>query len=338
VGILKIYKTAIIGCGVIHSLHADAVASYPHAELKAVVDVDEKKSEASARRYGCTALTDYREALADPEIDVVHICTPHYLHAPMAIEAMKAGKHVLTEKPMAISVDECLKMTGVSAETDRQLGVCFQNRYNTTSRYIKTLLESGKAGRILAAKASVTWLRGQDYYGSASWRGTWAQEGGGVLINQSIHTLDLLRWFAGKAVKIKGNADTRFLEDIIEVEDTAEATILFENGARGFFFATNGYADAPVELQLVCENAVMTLSGDLTVRYRNGESEVITDVQPKTGEKAYYGTGHASLIEDFYDSLLAGKPFAVDGSQGIEAIRLIHALYKSSESRAWVEL
>lgn len=335
---MKIYKTAIIGCGVIHSLHADALANYPHAELKTVVDTDTEKSEASARKYGCKALTDYRVALADPEIDVVHICTPHYLHAPMAIEAMKAGKHVLTEKPMAISVEDCMKMRSISSETDRQLGVCFQNRYNTTSRYIKTLLESGKAGRIIAAKASVTWLRGQDYYGSAPWRGTWAQEGGGVLINQSIHTLDLIRWFAGKAVKIKGNTDTRFLEDIIEVEDTAEATILFENGARGFFFATNGYADAPVELQLVCENAVMTLAGDLTVKYKSGESEIITDVHPKTGEKAYYGTGHAALIEDFYDSLLAGKPFTVDGSQGIETIRLIQALYKSSESRAWVEL
>lgn len=335
---MRLYKTAIIGCGVIHSLHADALANYPHADLKTVVDTDAEKAEASARKYGCKALTDYRDALSDPEIDVVHICTPHYLHAPMAIEAMKAGKHVLTEKPMAISVEDCMKMRSISAETGRQLGVCFQNRYNTTSRYIKMLLESGKAGGIIATKASVTWLRGRDYYGSAPWRGTWAQEGGGVLINQAIHTLDLLRWFAGQAVKIKGNTDTRFLEDIIEVEDTAEATILFENGARGFFFATNGYANTPVELQLVCESVVMTLAGDLIVKYKSGESEIITDVHPKTGEKAYYGAGHAALIEDFYDSLLAGKPFAVDGSQGIETIRLIDALYKSSKSRAWVEL
>ncbi len=335
---MKIYKAAIIGCGIIHSLHADALANYPHAELKTVVDTNAEKSEASAHKYGCKALADYRDALADPEIDVVHICTPHYLHAPMAIEAMKAGKHVLTEKPMAINVEDCIEMRSISAETGRQLGVCFQNRYNTTSRYIKMLLESGKAGRIVAAKASVTWFRGQDYYDSAPWRGTWAKEGGGVLINQSIHTLDLLSWFAGKAVKIKGNTDTRFLEDVIEVEDTAEATILFESGARGFFFATNSYADTPVELQLVCENAVMTLSGDLTVKYKSGESEIITDVHPKTGKKAYYGAGHAALIEDFYDSLLTGKPFAVDGSQGIETIRLIQALYKSSGSRAWVEL
>ncbi len=335
---MRSYKTAIVGCGVIHSLHADALANYPLAELKAVVDIDPEKSEQSARKYGCKALADYKDVLASPEIDVVHICTPHYLHAPMAIEAMKAGKHVLTEKPMAISVEDCMRMRSVSSETGKQLGICFQNRYNATSRYMKMLLESGKAGRIIAAKASVTWLRGQDYYGSAPWRGTWEQEGGGVLINQSIHTLDLLRWFAGKAVKIKGNTDTRFLEGIIEVEDTAEATILFESGARGFFFATNAYADAPVELQLVCENAVMTLSGDLTIKYNNGDSEIITDVNPKTGKKAYYGAGHAALIEDFYDSLHAEKPFAIDGSQGMETIRLINALYRSSEARAWVEL
>ena len=335
---MKTYKSAIIGCGVIHELHAGVLAGNPHTTLKAVADINPARAESSARKYGCTALTDYRDVLADPEIDTVHICTPHYLHAQMAIEAMKSGKHVLTEKPMAISVEDCLRMTGVARETGRQLGICFQNRYNTTSLYIRKLLESGKAGRIIALKASVTWLRGQDYYSSAPWRGTWAQEGGGVLINQAIHTLDLLRWFAGKAVRIKGYTDTRFLEDIIEVEDTAEATIIFESGARGFFFATNGYADSPVELQLVCENAVMHLSDDLTVKYANGVTEVISDVHPKTGEKAYYGVGHSSLIEDFYNSLHTGKPFSVDGSQGVETIRLIQALYKSSETRAWVEL
>jgi len=335
---MKTFKVAIIGCGTIFPFHADALADCAPAELRAVVDIEPGKAEAAAQKYSCKSFLDYHEVLTDPEIDAVHICTPHYLHCEMAINAMEAGKHVLVEKPMAITREECEKMIRVSEETGKRLGICFQNRYNTTSQAIRALLSSGKAGRILAGKASVTWLRGKDYYTSASWRGSWAQEGGGVLINQSIHTLDLLQWFIGNPVRIKGNTDTRFLQDIIEVEDTAEATIQFDNGVNGFFFATNGYADSPVELQIVCEKAILNLSDNLSVRYKTGETEVITDLHPKTGGKAYYGAGHVALIEDFYDSLLSGKPFPVDGNQGISTIRLIQALYKSNSSRQWITL
>lgn len=336
---MKKYNVALIGCGTIHSFHADALAACPDTELKAVVDIDISKAERASVKYGCKAFQDYKEVLAGTDIDSIHICTPHYLHSEMAIEAMKAGKHVLTEKPMAISVKECEDMIQASEKTGMQLGVCFQNRYNTTSQYIKRLLLSGKAGRVLAVKASVTWLRGKDYYSSASWRGSWAQEGGGVLINQAIHTLDLLQWFTGKAKRIKGTTDIRFLQDIIEVEDTAEATIQFENGARGFFFATNCYADAPVELQLVCENVILTLTEPLlTIRYGNGEAETISDIHPRTGEKAYYGVGHAALIEDYYACLSKGIPFPVDGTQGISTIRLIQSLYKASEENNWIDL
>lgn len=333
------FNTAIIGCGTVYNVHADALASNPNTRLTAVADIDAARASAAAQKYGCRAYDDYREVLSDPTVDSVHICTPHHLHCAMAIEAMNAGKHVLSEKPMAISVEECEEMIKTSGRTGRQLGICFQNRYNTTSLYIKQLLQSGKTGRILTAKASVTWLRERDYYAGSAWRGKWSTEGGGVLINQAIHTLDLLQWFIGKPIRIKGNTDTRFLKDVIEVEDTAEATILFDSGIHAFFYATNGYAGSPVELEVVCENAVLKLSdSSLTVNYSNGDTESVSDIHPKTGEKAYYGTGHAILIDNFYISLLEGKPFAVDGGQAIEAIRLIRALYRSSSSGCWEEL
>lgn len=335
---MRKFNAAIIGCGTIHTVHAKVLSGITGVHLVAVTDIDASRADEAARRYGCKAYRSFDDVIADPQIDTVHICTPHYLHSSMAIEAMKAGKHVLTEKPMAITVKECEDMIRVSEQTGKQLGVCFQNRYNTTSVHIKELLQSGRAGGILAAKASVTWCRKKEYYLQSNWRGTWDKEGGGVMINQAIHTLDLLQWFIGNPVSIKGTTDTRMLADVIEVEDTAEATILFKNGVHAFFHAANGYAaDSPVELEIVCENAVIKLSDALTVKYSNGETETVTDIHPKTGEKAYYGVGHLSLIDDFYKSLAHEKPFPVSGRQGIEAIRLVQGLYSSSKSGKWVD-
>lgn len=335
---MRKYNTAIIGCGTISEMHANVISSLPGVELISVADIDNDRVEAAARRYGCKAYSSYRDVISDPDIDTIHICTPHYLHSTMAIDAMKAGKHVLTEKPMAISVRECEEMIRVSDETKMQLGVCFQNRFNITSLHIRKLLQSGSTGSVLTAKASVTWLRKKEYYLQSNWRGTWDKEGGGVMINQAIHTLDLLQWFIGRPISIKGTIDTRMLSDVIEVEDTAEATILFENDVHAFFFATNGYANSPAELEIVCENAVIKLSDKLTVQYKNGDIETITDIQPGKTEKSYYGAGHFALIENFYNSLSAGEPFSIDGRQGIEAVRLIQGLYNSSKTGAWFNL
>ncbi|NLK87502.1 MAG: Gfo/Idh/MocA family oxidoreductase [Clostridiaceae bacterium] len=335
---MKKFNAAIIGCGAVHNVHVNAISSLNNTQLCAVADTDTAIADDAARRYDCRSYHSFSDVIADPQIDTVHICTPHHLHSSMAIEAMRAGKHVLTEKPMAITAEECREMIRVSDQSGRQLGVCFQNRYNTTSIFIKELLRSGKAGHILAAKASVTWLRKADYYLQSDWRGTWEKEGGGIMINQAIHTLDLLQWFIGNPVRIKGTIDNRMLGDVIEVEDTAEATIIFENGIHAFFYATNSYHDSPVELELVCENAVIKLSGALTIQYSNGDTENVRDVHPKTGEKAYYGVGHISLIDDFYSSLAQGRPFPTDGRQGIEAVRLVRGLYSSSRSGKWIDL
>ena len=134
------YKTALIGCGAIHEAHADALKDSSFAELRTVVDIDEERAARSAAHYGCGYALDYHEVLKDPEIEVVHLCTPHYLHAPMTVDALRAGKHVLTEKPMGISVEQCEAMVRASEETGRQLGVCFQNRYNSTYLALRELV------------------------------------------------------------------------------------------------------------------------------------------------------------------------------------------------------
>ncbi len=325
------YNSAIAGCGAISSIHGDAITGCQNANLYAVCDIDRVKASKAADKYACKNFTDYETMLSDKSIDVIHICTPHYLHAPMAISAMKAGKNVLVEKPMAISVSDAQEMISVSGQTGKKLGICFQNRYNTTAQKTKEVLGAGKAGRVLGGKALVTWHRDEAYYRTGDWRGTWEKEGGGVLINQAIHTLDLLQWFMGDVERVRASVDTRMLDKVIEVEDTAEATIFFRNGAAALFYATNCYCvDSPVEIELVCEKATISLKDDLTIRYKNGETEHAADVDKATGEKAYWGCGHKLLIEDFYSKLISGESFEPDGTQGIKAIEIISAIYKNS--------
>ena len=322
----KIY-TGIIGCGAISPIHADAVRLLENAELLYVADIDPNRAKAAAEKYQCRYVADYSILLANPDIEVVHLCLPHYLHAPVAIEFLKAGKHVLTEKPMGMNVQQCEEMIRVSEKTGKTLGVCFQNRYHDTSTHVKELIDSGSMGQVLGARAFVTWERNKDYYTSSPWRGTWEKEGGSLLMNQAIHTLDLLQWFMGEVADVRGIARTHFLTDVIETEDTAEALILFESGARALFYATNAYvSNAPVYIEILCEKGTMILNGDLSIQWKNGCSDTVKDALPG-GYKSYWGTGHKNLIHDFYRCIREGAPFPVDGYEGMKAIEIIEKIY-----------
>lgn len=330
---------AVIGCGAISKLHFDSIVNTPDTELIYAVDINEKRAKDAASAYGCGFHTDYREVLNDPAVHAVHLCTPHYLHCQMALDAMEKGKHVLTEKPMAISPEDAERMIRKSEETGLTLGVCFQNRYNATSVKIREALDSGRAGSILGAKASVTWNRDEGYYKADSWRGTWEMEGGGVLINQAIHTLDLLQWFAGDAVSVRGSCFKSLLENVIEVEDSAQAIIKFDSGVNALFQATNCYCvNSPVSIEIICTNATINLDGSLTIRYNDGKTECFTDDNPLTGEKSYWGYSHKLLIQDFYDCIHTGRKFTLDGHEGIKALKIVKAIYKSSDTGQWVTL
>ena len=336
---MKRFKVGIIGCGGIAQTHRDALFACPDAEIAAVCDIVPERAEAMAKGIRqdnplngpVRVFENWREMLAVRDLDSVHLCTPHFLHAEMAIEAMKAGKHVLTEKPMAISVSDAVEMNRISAETGMRLGVCFQNRYNATSRRMRAILDSGVVGAVRGGRAFVTWNRGTDYYASGPWRGTWKEEGGGVMINQAIHTLDLMQWMLGRPVSLKGSIDTRLLSGIIEVEDTAEALIRFEKGVNGIFFATNNYCtDAPIQFDIVCERATLRLDDVLTIRYDDGETETVTESVIATGEKAYWGCGHTVLVADWYRAMKAGETFPIDGETALTTLKLVLGIYESS--------
>lgn len=329
---MKSLGTAIIGCGSISSVHLKAIAGLELAQLKAVVDVNESLAQKAAAEYGCDYYTDYKEMLKRDDIQVVHICTGHYLHAPMTVDALKAGKHVLTEKPMAENKASAQTMLDAAKEyTDVQLGVIFQNRYNPSSKRMKQAVESGEFGKLLCMKGIVTWARGPAYY-ETEWKGKWATEGGGVLINQAIHTLDLLQWLGGDIASIKGSISNDSLEGVIEVEDTAHAFIQFKNDVKAVFYATNAYGKStPIEVELIFENAVLSQRGDTLYLEQDGKQTVLAEpLKNDLGEKAYWGVSHQFQIRDFYEHILEGKHFWIDGPEGYRAFRLVMDIYESS--------
>lgn len=325
-------KTAVIGCGNIFKVHGDVIKKSKKAELIAVVDIKEERANKAAKIYQCRYFTDYKE-LFNIDLDVVHICTPHFLHHPMAIDMMESGCDVLVEKPLAISVKEASEMIATAQKTKQRLGIVYQNRFNENALYVKRIINEKRLGNILGIKGIVTWFRDKEYYQQDKWRGYYNTEGGGVLINQAIHTLDLLRWFVGDVKAIKGNIDTRVLKDIIEVEDTAEATIFFENGVTGLFYATNCFAsNSPVEIEIIFEEGSLKLIGDKLLINENGD-EYYNMNKKGAQYKAYWGRGHERLIEGFYSDILEGKEnYTVKAEEGMKTLQLIEGINSSSRT------
>jgi UDP-N-acetyl-2-amino-2-deoxyglucuronate dehydrogenase len=329
----RILKAAIIGCGAIHRLHSGVINELGGVKLAAVCDSKPDRAKGSAGENGCAWYTDYRELLRDPGIDAVHICTPHYLHGRMAVDALRAGKYVLVEKPMAGSVAQAEEMI---AEDGRQGGgrlcVVFQNRYNPAVKRLREIMAGGRFGALRSIRGAVAWQRTKEYY-SDDWHGKKALECGGAMINQAIHTLDLVQWLAGGAAEIKGSVSVDALGDAIEVEDSAHMFIRMKNGLPAVFYATVAYgANSPVELEAVLDEAVFVIKGDRLYR-ADGAYELICDSEGKPiGEKDYWGAGHRDEISDFYRCIREEKPFFIDGRQGIEAVKLVCGLYESSET------
>ncbi|MBQ8210484.1 MAG: Gfo/Idh/MocA family oxidoreductase [Clostridia bacterium] len=320
-------KSAVVGCGSVSSQHFNTIDKNEKSELVAVCDIIPEKADKKAAEYGATAFYDFDEMLEKAQFDVLHICTPHYLHAEMAIKAMNKGINVLCEKPLAIFYADALKMCECAEKNNVYLGTCFQNRYNDASVYIKNLLSSGEMGAVTGAKGMVTWDRDEEYY-SDDWHGTLAKEGGGVVINQSIHTLDLLQWLIGSdMVDIRSSISQKRLAGKVETEDTADALITFENGVQALFYATLCYnGNSPVFIELLCEKGKIVMYDDLAI-IKKGEDKHTVTFEHGKGEKGYWGNSHGKLIAEFYDSIINKTHFEVDGRSGIKAVKIVDSLY-----------
>ena len=323
-------RVGIIGCGGIARGHARALQSMKDIRLTAFCDLELQRAKALAEE--CHALEgggkpdnesrivrDWRE-LCEMDLDVVHVCTPHDLHAPMAAELLKSGKGAFVEKPCAISVEQFEALKEEDAKHPGKLGFCFQNRYNATTLLMDELLKEGRIGRITGGRAFVTWRRDEEYYLGSSWKGKLKTEGGGVLINQSIHTLDLLLRYLGNPETVRGSvARHHFRDEQIEVEDTVEAWLEFAGGRRACFYASTGYvADAPVLLELQGETGRICMNGaEVTIYPGEGTpGHWICDRGAGT-VKGYWGRGHKACIEDYYQRLQDGKDYQ-NNLQGVE--------------------
>ena len=330
-------KSVVIGCGKISIMHCVSIKKQNNVVLAAVCDTKEDRAVAAAKEYGTKYYTDWKEMLDKENPDAVHICTPHYLHPQMAIYALEHGINVLTEKPMAITYEDALKMADAAEKSQKSLVVSFQNRFNPGSLLIKDALDKGKLGKIISARAMVTWTRSDEYYSRSDWKGTWDKEGGGVVIDQAIHTLDLMNWYINSELAEVSATINNRAHSIVKVEDSAEGFIKYKNGTDAAFFAINYYGyDAPVELELYCEKGTAKLVGEkATITYNDGGVE-IQDRNPNQffefkNAKQYWGVGHMMEIENFYSSLEKGLKPKNSVGEVLLTHRLIDAIYKSGK-------
>lgn len=309
-------KAAIIGCGNIAHVHARALEHLAKVQLVACADPLLQRASELSSQYtkGLARVYDSLSAmLAHETPDVVHICTPHYLHVPMALELLNKNIHVFMEKPPAITLAEFRHLERVQSNSAGRIGFCFQNRYNQSTKTLDEIVHNREFGELLGGRAFVTWRRDESYYND-DWHGRLPLEGGGVLINQAIHTLDLLLRYLGTPTKLDATMSNHHLPDSIEVEDTLEAWMEFPGGKRACFYATTGYVtDAPVLLELTFERGRVTLMGQtlLLVSQEDGSRLLPLSEDPGIG-KPYWGNGHLACIRDFYQHLDRHTPYCND--------------------------
>ncbi len=337
---MKMFNAAVIGCGGISRMHINALMQMANVKIVAVCDIKEDKAAAAAEKTGAKAYADWHEVVALKEVDTLHICLPHYLHAPVAIEALKNGKSVLSEKPMAISLDDARAMIKAGDESKGHLGIIFQNRYNTAVVMAKEIIASGEMGAFLGSNASVCWLREGAYYTASGWRGSKKTEGCGSLINQSIHTLDLLSYLGGELVKVRGSVATWLNEKDIEVEDNAMAVALYKNGGRCVIHTSNNNAvDAPVDIDLYMEKGTLKLYGPKLFKVVGEElTELCSGDNKASAGKTVWGTGHAIQIADYYASIEKDEDPVIDGRSAFAALSLVLSIVKSSEENRWIDI
>jgi len=332
-----IIRAGLIGCGGISRLHLEAVQTLSDVKFVAFCDIDLARAQHHAEQNGGgDVYTAYHDLLSREDLDVVHIATPHYLHTEMSLAALKAGLYVLCEKPMAITMEDA--RTLLQADTQKKLGVVFQNRFNESTVIAKRMLDGGELGAFRTARATVAWSRDAAYYAQADWRAKWATAGGGTLINQSIHTVDLLHYLCGAFSRIKGSITTDLLQDVIEVEENSHAVIQFAGGQTGLIHTSNsfGLTELP-EILIYCEKGHLLLQGESLILIQDGQRTVLHDqtTQETTG-KACYGNGHTKQITAFYENVQNNAPISLGAQQAFPATWAVLGIYESSRTNQWV--
>jgi predicted dehydrogenase len=337
---MKKFGFGIIGNGRIAKNHLKAITLLANARLAAVCDIDTSRLAEAREQYGCQTYSDYKELLNNPDIEIVNICTPSGLHARIAIDAMNAGKHVLVEKPMAMSLYEADAMIAAAEKNGVRLGVVHQNRFNKAIVKLRRAFEEGCFGKLTHGAATIRWHRDKNYYAQAPWRGTWAQDGG-CLMNQSIHNIDLLQWMMGPVESVFAYTATNARE--IEGEDAAVAVLKFKNGAFATIEASTTVYPRNLEETLHIFGTTGTAGiGGIAVnkieawRFAGDDEAAVLADQDKEPPNVY-GFGHYDIIRDFTDAVASDRRPAVPGEEGRKALEIILAIYHSVKYREEVK-
>ncbi len=340
----------IIGCGMISNFHAKAIADVRGAKLVAGFDKVAPAADRLAAETGCKAYYDLDEMLADPAVDVVTIGTPSGAHLEPAVAAARAGKHVIVEKPLEITLKRCDKIIEACDKAGVVLSTIFPSRFHAPSIEIKRAIDAGRFGKLTIGDAIVKWYRTQEYYDSGAWRGTWGLDGGGALMNQAIHSVDLLSWLMGPVAEIRART-AMLAHQNIEVEDVAMATVQFENGALGIIEATTaaypGYLKR-IEIHGSHGSAIMEEEDIIKWDFAKARARDKA-IHAKMAEQESGGGGaadpaaighhgHARQFADVLKAIRQGTQPSIDGPEGRRSVEIILGIYKSAETGRAVPL
>ena len=348
-------RFGIIGCGVIGRLHAEAITSLPDAQLVAVADIIPERAQELAEKYHVKPYSDFHEMLAREQLDVVDICTPSGQHGEEAIQVMRSRRHVIVEKPMDISREAIEEMLRVQQEAGVKLAVISQHRFDPVTREVHDLVEEQAFGRLVLGNAVIPWWRSQAYYDSGAWRGTWELDGGGVLMNQSIHSIDLLQWLMGPVKSVFAYTDT--LVHRMETEDVAVAVLRFANGALGTISATTGaYPGASTRIEIYGDKGSALIEDDHLsyLHLARDDSEEVgpygagaakraqrTETADKSAAQdpaALAIRSHISQIADMMRAIRADSTPLLDGYGAKHPVEIILAIYESARTHQEVTL
>lgn len=337
---------AIVGCGVIAPTHAAAIRAVAGAELRIVVDSVHENAEQRAREFGGVDFTtDLAEMLERKDVDVVSVCVPSGLHAEVGVQVARAGKHLIMEKPLEVSLTAADRLLNACQESGVKLAVVSQHRFDPGTRQLRAALEAGRFGQLILGDAVIKRYRTQSYYDSGGWRGTWAGDGGGCLMNQGVHFIDLLQWMMGPVESVSAHAITRAHN--IEVEDLAIASLKFTNGALGLIEASTAiYPGLPDRLEISgTEGTAILEEGELTLWRLKDEAGEVQSYGGRFDRPAFTFDpsalpveSHREQIADLLAALESGHEPLVNGGEARKALEIILACYESARRGVEVRL
>lgn len=343
---MKKVRCGVIGVGGMGSGHCRMIPQIPEVELTAVCDAVPEVSRTVAEQYGVRGFERHEELLDSGLVDMVIIATPHYFHPPIAEDAFRRGIHVLSEKPIAVTVAAADRMIQAARASGKKFGAMFQMRAEARNRAAKRLIEEGRLGEIYRVSLTMGWYRTQAYYDSGTWRATWSGEGGGVLVNQAPHLLDLFSWLAGLPSRVTAQVRTR-LHDI-EVEDEAFALLEYPNGAHGYLYASVIEAPSTEQIEICGDRGKLLLRGGLRFWELDHSIGEFTRTSPDmwAGPKATEVPieieeaphGHAVITRNFARAVLHDEPLIAPGEEGLRAVELINSIILSGKQNRPVEI